>query len=846
MTRERFHAVFLAAIMALSVVAIGAGFAGSAAADGHVVTVGSSSGDDYESIQNAIDMEGADSVIELNDTEYATDVSINSPNITLRGGDSTPVVDGEITVTADQVTISGVTVTNSETGYGIVATDVSGLTIENSTLRNIGTATDGSAQAIYFDNSSGTIHNNTISNVADSNPESSKGVFIGDSDEAIRGEIEITDNDISGVSVNQSDFDSGGAGAYGILVNANLSDKLTVTGNDINDLSGLWAHGVGLEADTPNAEVSSNNIKNLNATKGDTSDTDAFRDEAAIFFGFNGDADTVSISENTFTDLAYGILPNPDTQQTSIGRIVVVDGPLQTAVDHAAKGDTIEVHSGTYEEIVVATDNITIRGPNADTPGHGRDATDLSSEAVIESADETGVTVKNDINVSIDGMAFDGQNNYNKFVYSGTDNWNQVSIKNSILTNGSGIVDLNGAGKFYFEGNYVVGNMPSNGITLWNAGSDQVHIKIENNSWQNNHAWAMNLNHANGTIGNNTFHETDDFNAYSSEATYKQWGVLLAASENDVNIKNNTFDSLTGSGVDLYGNFDGEVDITENTFRNSSDTALEISNNQIDDVGGTFQPEDDDITISQNEFANNDVDVNSEVASNLSARYNYFIDTSPTVVGNITYDPFLTVKPDQVDADPVSETTDFGHDLIIPANGKPHSVAFPAPVEGNVSEVFGDFNGTVYAYDGDEWKSGEEVRDEDIDALDAFVVTVDEDKTDLRIEFEYAENEDPVPSMTTTNLEAGWNFVGAPYGSMASNEAFAGSTAEITTVIDVFAGQNTVSTPYGLDASGEVSNPSRVSPFKGYWVFVTDDGELGATVPVEPAQETEEGALTGN
>jgi len=29
-------------------------------------------------------------------------------------------------------------------------------------------------------------------------------------------------------------------------------------------------------------------------------------------------------------------------------------------------------------------------------------------------------------------------------------------------------------------------------------------------------------------------------------------------------------------------------------------------------------------------------------------------------------------------------------------------------------------------------------------------------------------------------------------------------------------------------------------------VFVTDDGELGATVPVGPTQSNEEGALAGN
>jgi hypothetical protein len=204
----------------------------------------------------------------------------------------------------------------------------------------------------------------------------------------------------------------------------------------------------------------------------------------------------------------------------------------------------------------------------------------------------------------------------------------------------------------------------------------------------------------------------------------------------------------------------------------------------------------------------------------------------------------LTAESDELNATSLGETTEFGHELVVPADGEPHSVAFPAPVEGHVGDVFGEFNGTVYAYDGDEWESGEEIADEDVDALDAFVVSVDEGEEPLRIDFAYAESDSPVPSMTTAELEAGWNFVGAPSGNVDSEEAFSGSTAEITTVIDAIAGPSSETTPYGLDASGEVSNPSRVSPFEGYWVFVTDDGELGATVPVEPTQETEAGALT--
>lgn len=210
--------------------------------------------------------------------------------------------------------------------------------------------------------------------------------------------------------------------------------------------------------------------------------------------------------------------------------------------------------------------------------------------------------------------------------------------------------------------------------------------------------------------------------------------------------------------------------------------------------------------------------------------------------GEITYDPFLTVEPDEVDAESLDETTQFGHDLVVPADGTPHSVAFPAPVEGNVSEVFGEFNGTVFAYDGDGWESGSEIADEDVGALDAFVVKVDEDESDLRIAFEYAASDAQYP--TSTDLEEGWNFVGAPE-SGNSTDAFDVTTTNIQTVSHINAGAG--SQPYGASSTAPfATNPDSVSPFQGYWVFVTDDGELGATVPVGPTQSNEEGALAGN
>jgi len=471
---------------------------------------------------------------------------------------------------------------------------------------------------------------------------------------------------------------------------------------------------------------------------------------------------------------------------------------IQSAVAAAEDGDTVNVQSGQYtENITMATANVSLSG-EADPVINGR--IDIKSDEVTVQ----DITVRNG-------------------APSGSE------VEGIFVGNPAGFDDRDGK------------------VTIQNVTVEDIYPHGTSNTLEGIHV----KHYDDGENIDGV--EIDDVTVrnVTGPSGAGANGVKLQAEISDISIVNSTIDDVEGGWA--YG-----VSSTWSSGESGAPVDVKVSETTISKIDGVgFHVAADDgsnfadpteITVEQNSFIDNRFDIyNANTSATLQAPFNYYgEDSSPLVGGNVVYDPFLTVESDQVDADPISETTDYGHDLIVPANGKPHSVAFPAPVEGNVSEVFGEFNGTVYAYDGDEWESGEEIADKDVDALDAFVVTVDEDEEYLQIEFQYAESDDPVPSMTTTDLEAGWNFVGAPTGNAGSDEAFAGSTADVTTVIDALAGQNTASTPYGLDASGEVSNPSSVSPFKGYWVFVTDDGELGATVPVDPTQETEEGALTGN
>ena len=871
MTRERFHAVFLAAIMLLSVVAVGiGGLAGSAAADSSVLTVDADADGEYDSIQAAVNNAESGDTIVVKSGSYSETVRINK-SINFEGQGS-PVVEAPESVTDvsiperdgnlspivyvnnSDVNINGITIDGrnesfSGTEVGLLYRNGDG-TISGNNVKNFMSGGGTTGIAVYA-NSSVTISDNTVKRysrlgigaLGDIGPRKDPDVTIegnnvtnvpkdGSAPNGIEiawgatGEI-LNNNVSANVLLNDEEWSS-----TGIILAA--TDGVVVEGNSVydNDI------GVGLVGDVfykSGVNVSSTTIKNnevYNNTKGvtvgsNTTETDivdnrVYDNDLGVGIRQSGDlgvppADT-EVNDNKFQDNNIQIKDPAENLDISLAvrsnsydNVVLVNragksllntlwSSVQDGVDNAKTNDTVSVKSGTYDEnVIINTANASLAGED-DSVINGR--IDIKSDEVTVQ----DLVVRN-------GAPSDSNEVEGIFVGNST----------------SGFEDRDG--KVTIQ-NVTVEDIHPHGTSETVEG---IHVKHYDDGENINGVEIVDV-----TVRNVTGPSDKGAN-----------GVKLQAGINNISVTDSTIDDVEGGwayGVTSTwssGESGAPADIvtTETTISNISGVGFHVA---ADDGSNFADPT--EITVEKNSFIDNEFDIyNANGSSTLRAPFNYYgDDTDPLVGGNVIYDPFLTVSPDQVDADPLSETTDFGHDLIIPANGKPHSVAFPAPVEGNVSEVFGDFNGTVYAYDGDEWESGEEIADKDVDALDAFVVTVDEDERFLQVKFEYAETDDPIPSMTTTDLEAGWNFVGAPTGNTDSDEAFAGSTAEITTVIDVFAGQNTVSTPYGLDASGEVSNPSRVSPFKGYWVFVTDDGELGATVPVEPTQETEEGALTGN
>ena len=249
-----------------------------------------------------------------------------------------------------------------------------------------------------------------------------------------------------------------------------------------------------------------------------------------------------------------------------------------------------------------------------------------------------------------------------------------------------------------------------------------------------------------------------------------------------------------------------------------------------------------ELYVEGNTFLENKYDLlNKNDSAVLDGTLNWFGETEAngSDMVNAMYDPFLSEPPAELDAETqqeLYETTSYAHDIVVPADGDVHSVAFPAPVEESVHEVFTIPNGDVFKFEDGTWTRIKNIDDEGIDALDAFMVKNDGDE-DVRLSFEYNTSSEPAPTMTSAHLEPGWNFVGAPQQD-SSTDAFSSSTASVSKVFRP--AKSAHSLPWGLYGTDDTRvNPEVVSPFQGYWVFANEDGTLGATLPVDPTYETE-------
>jgi len=330
-TKGLFAVAFSAAVFVSAAVATGSVGAASATyvVDDDGMATGnncnSSTPTTYTTISSAVAAAAAGDTVKVCPGAYTENVVVDKA-LNLRGakagvdfesrtfGDaSESKVTGLVTLSAADVKVNGFSLTNPNQGLGVlVKTAANNAVIKNNIVKTVGSNTfTDPVVGVYLELGPDNVQveSNWIGDIQ-SNAKSAQGILIGDSSSGNPSlETEVTGNTIS-------DITSVARGAYGLIANNGSSSVGTATGytelsatdNTVENLSGSWAHGFGLEGETPNAVVENNTFQNLI----DTAPTPT-NDVAAVFFEDNPFFFTSEVNRNNVAvgATSYGVAVHP-------------------------------------------------------------------------------------------------------------------------------------------------------------------------------------------------------------------------------------------------------------------------------------------------------------------------------------------------------------------------------------------------------------------------------------------------------------------------------------------------------------------------------------------------------
>ncbi len=235
---------------------------------------------------------------------YTENLSI-SKALTLQGVDGLVAkLVGQVGITASNVTIDGMDISNPGQPYGILITTApTNITITNNKIHDIGSnvlATN--VKGIYFPHGADNllIEGNIFDNIQ-SQASSAQAINSGDSNSTNpNAGIVIRDNDFTNII-------SALKGGYGILLNNGAGAAgVIIDGNRFSAITGKWTHAIGLEGPTPGAVVTNNTFSALTTTPPGS------LDNAAVFLEDNPSGGSVRIEDNKFNNASGGVLIHPD------------------------------------------------------------------------------------------------------------------------------------------------------------------------------------------------------------------------------------------------------------------------------------------------------------------------------------------------------------------------------------------------------------------------------------------------------------------------------------------------------------------------------------------------------
>lgn len=220
----------------------------------------------------------------------------------------------------------------------------------------------------------------------------------------------------------------------------------------------------------------------------------------------------------------------------------------------------------------------------------------------------------------------------------------------------------------------------------------------------------------------------------------------------------------------------------------------------------------------------------------------YDVDFSAIEPENIRFF-FERVDTGATDNATVFREPDPVFDVSIPNDGEVYTVGFPGPINDTYGEIFGsvDHEGlAMYQFNSSE-QAWQLMSGTDFDAepteLDAVAIATTGNGTDT-IRFQIPFKVQDVATPGSHSVSEGWNFVSASKVEHPETVFRAGSS-DATVILDRFEGTSSpfvedeglFETQTGSNVYFVGSNESlEVNPFKGYFVFMQDDGELPSIV----------------
>ncbi|WP_363465094.1 S8 family serine peptidase [Halogeometricum borinquense] len=628
----------------------------------------------------------------------------------------------------------------------------------------------------------------------------------------------------------------------------------------VNSLPPAWLESSQPKHVTPGesfaVDVAADDLRRLNVTLADSmmlSESDlalsinGTEREFGESYDINDSADSVTVTVNTSTGivgtvgLSIAAESSNDTVELLSGETAVYEKPLvvpedvktiQRAVNLAPAGTTVEVANGTY------TNRVTITTPGITLTAHDEERPTIDTRVwgfydPVVHVDAPNVTVEH-LNVVADGIAPDGI----------AVERSNATIRHVSVSGTSHGVLIGGAGStaddaVVHDVNISDGaDLLAIGVTVGEA--DNAHVYNATISGQDSGA---DVYTSSGTVIENstitdsgaglTTFETDNVRFVGNEIH-----DMDESATNTVGIQLEAF--VTSATIE-----DNEIwNLSEGIYVEGTNTGGEIVGNDIDTEYGVWVERGDApaIEIKHNDLAATNVSVGNGLDGSLRATMNYHGERSGNesfVSGDVTYEPFLTAPPEDVDTDTPQQ---IGVDLTLEA-GNVYGVSVPGTTRQTVSDLFDDeFRGVVYGFDANDQSWTQLSGDDEIAALQGLAVVAESDGR-MTVTHFVGSNQPSAPSQRT--LTEGWNFVGSPeYGDLESG-------LNVETVdpglamapFDAPSSQPGSSSGFdGVYRFDGTSTPPDVSAYEGYFVFVEEESTLPSyVVPNPSATELYEG-----